>query len=96
MKEQTRVREFLVSSDGQRKFLEWLDNPVTQMLLAASRERARPMPSDQGAKYALGLTVGANSVVDYLESPVGSPGVSPLSGLVPDYGARELLKKGDV
>lgn len=91
------VTDFLRTAKGQETFLEWLKSDTTQLLLGAARELARPrMPSTSDAVSvgaALGESVGANMIVDFLSNPqsVAPPAAAPSR----DYGARVIIKQGD-
>lgn len=94
------VGELLSSAEGQRKYLEWIRNDVTQLLLQAARELARPeplfSPDASAALYQHGVSVGANTVIDFLASPEsGLRTVASARPVLPeaDYGSRGILKE---
>lgn len=98
---QDRVAELLSSAEGQATFLEWTQNELTQLLLLAARELARPRPviaaspDASTSLYEHGASVRANEILDYLSSPRSGPrvGAGAVNGPVPDYGSRAILKE---
>lgn len=86
-----KVREFLASEGGMTSFLEWLGNPVTQLLLAAARERARPRAPYPPftADYRLGETKGAFDIIDFISSPAIGPDKDEPPALYPTYSGSE-------
>ena len=90
---QTRVEELLATPEGQRGFLEWLGSDLTQLLIAASRERARPYVSAQeSSDLSLGRSIGANEVLDYMILPMGRHEKdTQLNKLKPTYGSEKIL-----
>lgn len=94
----SRVRDLLSTSDGQRQFIEWLSLPLTQELLAAGRELARPRrPSGDNGEttdFTLGRSLGAFEILDFLASPVCTREEDAgLPKLTPSYGSEEILAK---
>jgi len=88
-----RVAELFKTARGTETFLQWASNDLTQLMLGAARELARPgipASSDAGAiGLALGKVLGASEIVDYLSSPFRAP---QDSALVPHYGYEDIMK----
>jgi hypothetical protein len=89
-----KIQNILGSADGQKTYLAWRKNPMTQDLLAAALEQVSPhIPTQDGlsSDYLLGHSVGGHFVLDYLKA--GDAGASsnhvtqPLPK--PMYGARK-------
>ena len=89
-----KVAELFTTATGTEAFLRWAADDVTQRMLGAARELARPcVPSsaDAGAiGLALGKVLGATEVVEYLASPFRA---SREPEIVPSYGATEILQE---
>ena len=69
---QRRVHDLLASETGRQTFLEWLEHPVTQLMLGAARERAKPKSPypPVTAEFRLGESKGAFDIIDFLSSPM--------------------------
>ena len=97
---QTRVASMLANAEGQRKFLAWLADDVTKLLLEAARERARPEElqgpgaDPYGCLYQHGRSVGANQILDFISAPqLSAAGAGKPRELVPDYGSKAILER---
>lgn len=88
------VQELLTTAEGQTKFLNWIGDPITQLMLRAGQERARPCRREgESADYALGRSEGAFGLVDFLQNPTNYRTESRKTGaLKATYGADEILK----
>ncbi len=94
-----RILKSLETAEGRQNFQQWSENEITKMVLAAAREIARPTPLPEGAVdpyaclYQHGRGVGANSVLDFLSSPLrfAKGGEKPRE-LFPDYGSKAILR----
>lgn len=95
-----RLVEYLNTTEGQARFVEWASNDFTQLVIMAAREACRPRalinPDATAALYELGRSTGANEVVDFFSQPRSGAQdmLDKLDALVPDYGSREILRKG--
>lgn len=91
-----KVAQILSTEPGQKAFIEWASSDITQRMLAAARELTTPsLPtsSDAGAiGLALGRTLGATAVVEYLTNPFRE---RVETGLTPMYGADEIIKESE-
>jgi len=87
----------LSTPEGQKAYLDWVANPMTFLVLAASRELARPRQVDfQSAPIAYGECMGANRILDFIANPIGL--ADGMRGVLPParYGARaESDQKGE-
>jgi hypothetical protein len=83
---------------GQRNLIGWLEHPLTMLLLDAARELSRPVaPAGVDAHLgwlALGTTLGANGVVDFLANPTAGAEARRRAQIRPQptYGAQDILK----
>ena len=102
MTSRDRVKELLSTTEGQEKFIEWLGDEVTQLMLDAAREMARPLPPRAGqieatqSLFEYGGSVRSHEILDYLANPVAQTSLSgdgKPRGLDPDYGASAILKE---
>ena len=94
MNQVERVASLFTTASGQETFMKWLSDEVTQLMLSAARELCQPgIPAacDAGSiGIALGKTIGANSIVDYLSRPFRAPQDMGVASL---YGADEIIKE---
>lgn len=96
-----RVQKMLSTDDGRTKFLEWLSNEVTQAMIAAARELARPKPpatpvDASSILFSHGACVGANDIVDFISSPLVAVGTGErLREPIPDYGSRKIMESAE-
>lgn len=94
-----RLTEILKTPEGQKAALDWLTSPFTLDALAAAREKVRAIrpktsePND--ITLAFGEMLGANDTLDFL-STLHVLGRSPVKLPIPDYGAREIVRKSTV
>ena len=95
-----RVAELLSTPGGQDNFLKWAGSEITQLMLGAAKELARPQApptTDSGTvAITLGKTLGATAVIEYLITPFRLQ-VEDL--VASGYGVEEILKEdgyGDV
>lgn len=99
---QDRIKELLQSSSGQDRFLAWIRDEITQLMLATARDMARARPPRSEAiepsqsLFEYGASVRANEILDFLEDPTtlsrlveGNVKKHPL----PTYGAEDILKE---
>lgn len=86
------LREKLSRAEGQESLLNWLEHPMTQLLLASAREMAEPRrPSaDESADYVLGLSRGAFDIIRFLSSPHAPFGEGP-NTIKPLYGSDDIM-----
>ena len=89
-----RVQEMLSSAEGQQKFLDWIGDEFTQLLLSAARERARPwVANGESSDLSLGRSIGAHDILDFLAYPLsGQEKSRKLDDLMPLYGSEEILR----
>jgi hypothetical protein len=85
----------LSKAEGQKAYLEWIAHPVTQKVIAASRELARPRiprsPDEIG--ITLGESLGKNDLLDFMISPTGATS-GKMRGELPQvrYGVKPVNK----
>lgn len=87
---QAELNAFLSSKEGQEAYLLWIANPITQRVIAAGREIARPrFASSQDCAIAYGESIGANTVLDFLVNPRGRA-ADKMQGIMPQarYGVK--------
>ena len=96
---QQELQEHLSGAPGQQAFIEWLESPMTQLVLAAARERAMPRvvvtgqcTASEAAIAGLYRSLGANDVLDFMASPTRSPVGQPVGVGAGDYGAKEIVR----
>lgn len=93
-----RLKNMLKTKEGGKLFLDWFSNEMTQTIIGAARERAKPKsptrPIDSASVlFEHGFCVGANSIVDFMSSPLGAKDDSEGSREpIPDYGASHLME----
>ncbi len=96
-----RLEEILRGPDGERAIVEWYNNPITMEMISACRELSRPQhPNGTEAHMgwlALGRTLGANSLVDFLMNPQGYLSDLRKSRQMPvaTYGAAAIVKQNE-
>jgi hypothetical protein len=95
-----RLWKLLSTSDGQKAFLDWYAEDMTQLLIASCRELAKPKPQMQPdattSIYECGRAAGANEIIDFIAEPRrGSELLSDnVTGLpVATYGCKDILSK---
>jgi len=93
------VRKMLSSAEGQKAFVEWSANPVTQRLVAAAKEFAKPVcrltpgvSMAEASIAALYKSLGAYDILDFFAAPnrfteKKLESASPK----PTYGAEKIL-----
>ena len=89
-----RVAELVSTAGGTESLLAWLSNDMTMLMMGAARELARPVnpvSADAGALgLALGETLGAIKIIEYLTSPIQS---AQEQQPVPSYGSSAIMKE---
>lgn len=94
----TQLDNFLSSDQGQAAYIDWISHPITQMVLAASRELSRPrFPIDRSdCTLAFGECLGANNLLDFITSPTGNA-ANRMRGTLPParYGVPASPDKGE-
>lgn len=89
-----RVAQMFSTSAGQEAFIAWAGSEVTQLMLSAAREiaaPAQPQLTDPGTvALAMGRTLGATMVVDYLSNPYR---MREEEQMATEYGAGQILKE---
>ena len=94
------ILDFVQSPDRMEAYRTWLQNPVTQELIALLRTLARPVGlgavSGDSALYAHGVQVGYTQMLDVLceleETASRVKTELTSQGLVADYGAADIVK----
>jgi hypothetical protein len=88
-----KLSEMCRDSVGQKTYLDWLGDPVTQLFIGSMREAGRPQRPDiinEAATYlALGESLGMNAAADMMESPRHS-GDDTAPELEASYGAAPV------
>lgn len=82
--------QFLSSKEGQEAYLAWIGSPLTQKVLSAARELARPRyASAQDCTIAYGESIGAHTIIDFLTNPLGRA-ADRMQGIMPParYGVK--------
>lgn len=90
------VLDLLKTSEGQGAFLEWIGNPMTQKMLGAARDRARPRVSiSETSDMSLGRSIGAHDILDFLGLPTSGADIDQRrAALMPSYGSESILAAG--
>jgi len=65
------LHAFLGSKEGQDAYLAWIASPVTQQVIAACRELARPRYAVTDYAVAYGESIGAHNLLDFMANPIG-------------------------
>ena len=90
------LKDFLNTTAGEKAYLDWMGHPVTQKVLLAARELARPRPplTDSDCKVAYGESIGAHNIIDFITNPVGRAADKIRGSLpAPRYGAPDIKEK---
>lgn len=87
----SELQGLLATEDGQKAYIDWISHPVTQKVIAAGRELARPKPLglEADCHVAYGESMGANNLLDFIASPVGA-NANKMRGVLPPatYGVK--------
>jgi hypothetical protein len=94
------IQEFVSDKGRMKADSDWLNDPVTQEMLAMAREYKAPSPlksvSGENALYQYGMVEGANLVLTLLtrmEDLVKQQQMTEMLSEPPDYGAADILKE---
>jgi len=96
-----RLQEGFGTAAGQKAYVDWIANPMTQALVAAARELSRPfrphVADPNAIAMALGETIGANQVLDFLTNPTSHTALRQRGekSPQPDYGSRQILEAAE-
>lgn len=87
-----RLKSVLSTADGQKAYLAWMRDGMTEQLLLAGSELAKPESLGDGrglsAEYLLGICVGRNDMLTFLRTlQITATGPKPRE-IKPTYGSN--------